>query len=84
MPDDCSRPFLLGSASWPKSDQERRFCMHACPYMSCFPLWNSVELTTGIPWQSGQKLFSFLQGFSGYAFASFFSFYPFCVPVHLA
>ena len=57
------RPFLLGSASWPRWDQERRSCTHTCPYVSCFPLWNSIELTTGIPWQSGQKLFSFLEDF---------------------
>lgn len=55
--------------------------MHTSPYVSCFPLWSGVELTTGIPWQSGQKLFSFLEYlFPGCAFAFFLFFLCPCSP----
>lgn len=74
------RPFLLGSASWPKRDQERRSCTHACPYVSCFPLWNSIVLTAGIPWQSGQKLFSFLEALFWICLCFFLFFLSFSCP----
>lgn len=64
---------MLSSVSWPKWEQEQHSCTHTCPWVSCFPFGNSFELTTGIPWQSDQKLFSFWGDFfSGSAFPSVF------------